>query len=340
MSTDSDHARLVDALYASIGIIPMWRGFLTAARSLFACDEVLLLLEPGAGDLPSRFAEPETAEAGAVTWPADERPVETQADGRSLALTVAIDPPARAQLLLRRRQDKPFDDAATATLAALAADLRRAARLYFQIALMQRRLVVSTTAIESAFMGIVLADPDGTVMLTNAVADDILGKSDGLTLAHGRLKALAPADTAALLRHIAAKAAEQTAEVDWRNYEPMALPRPGHELPLTAIIRPGPAFHPAKNPLRRTALLVLRDPERHPPMPTQAIGRLFGLTRAEALLASELGSGFSLDEAASRIGISRNTVRAQLQSIFSKTGTNSQKELVRILMSSAATLSG
>jgi DNA-binding CsgD family transcriptional regulator/PAS domain-containing protein len=339
MSADSDRARLVDALYASLGIIPMWRGFLAAARAAFVCDEVLLLIEPGAGDLPTLFAEPETA--GAVsTWPEGKQPIETGTNPHSLALAVAIDPPARAQLVLRRHQVRKFGEAPAALLAALAPDLRRAVRLYFQIALMQRRLVVSTTAIESASMGIVLADPDGTVMLTNAIADEILGKSDGLSVAHGRLKALAPADTATLLRHIAAKAAEQTAEVDWRNYEPMALPRPDHELPLTAIIRPGPAFHPARNPLRRTALLVLRDPERHPPMPTLAIGRLFGLTRAEALLASELGTGFSLEEAATRIGISRNTARAQLQSIFSKTGTNSQKELVRILMSSAATLSG
>ena len=338
MSSGSDRARLVDALYASIGVIPMWRGFLTAARTQFACDEVLLRLEPGAGDLPSQFAEPESAEAGDVAWPAGAQPVAAGEDGRSLALSVAIDEPARARLLLRRRT--PFGDDATAQLNALAPDLRRAVRLYFQIALMQRRLVVATMAIDSAFMGIVLADPDGTLMLTNAIADDILGKADGLTMAHGRLRALAPADTATLLRHIAAKAAEQSAEIDWRNYEPMALPRPSHELPLTAIIRPGPAFHPAKNPLRRTALLVLRDPARHPPMPTQAIGRLFGLTRAEALLASELGTGYSLEDASGRIGISRNTARAQLQSIFAKTGTNSQKELVRILMSSAAALSG
>ena len=340
MASDGGRARLVDALYASIGIIPMWRGFLAAARGEFACDEVLLRLEPGAGNLPSLFAEPESADDGAVIWPAGTRTVEDSNDGRSLSLSVTLDAPARAQLLLRRRQNRPFDDSDAALLAALASDLSRAARLYFQIALMQRRLVVSTMAIESAFMGIVLADPDGTVMLTNPIADDILGKSDGLTVAHGRLRALTPADTAALLRHIAAKAAEQSAEIDWRNYEPMALPRPGHDLPLTAIIRPGPAFHPAKNPLRRTALLVLRDPARQPPMPTQAIGRLFGLTRAEALLASELGSGYSLEEAAGRIGISRNTARAQLQSIFGKTATNSQKELVRILMGSAATLSG
>ena len=58
--------------------------------------------------------------------------------------------------------------------------------------------------------------------------------------------------------------------------------------------------------------------------------QLFGLTPAEALLASELARGFSLDEAARHLGISRNTARVHLQAIFTKTRTTRQAELLQL----------
>ena len=89
----------------------------------------------------------------------------------------------------------------------------------------------------------------------------------------------------------------------------------------------------------RTAMLMLRDPARRPIIPGASLAQLFGLTPAEALLASELARGYSLDEAAGHLNVSRNTARSQLQSIFMKTGVNRQGELVRMLLSSAAALS-
>lgn len=53
-----------------------------------------------------------------------------------------------------------------------------------------------------------------------------------------------------------------------------------------------------------------------------------GLTRAEATLACELAAGRSLTDAAERLARSRSTVRNQLQSIFAKTATHRQAELV------------
>ena len=38
------------------------------------------------------------------------------------------------------------------------------------------------------------------------------------------------------------------------------------------------------------------------------------------------------------LGVSKHTIRSQLQAVFLKTGTNRQGELVRTLLNSAATL--
>ena len=55
------------------------------------------------------------------------------------------------------------------------------------------------------------------------------------------------------------------------------------------------------------------------------------LVRAESLLAQVVYEGRSLPEAAEQLGISVNTTRTQLRSIFGKVGVHSQAELLREL---------
>lgn len=57
----------------------------------------------------------------------------------------------------------------------------------------------------------------------------------------------------------------------------------------------------------------------------------FGLTPAEARLAARLRFGLSLKEASEELGISVNTARNQLKSVFEKLGVNRQADLVRHL---------
>lgn len=57
----------------------------------------------------------------------------------------------------------------------------------------------------------------------------------------------------------------------------------------------------------------------------------FGLTPAEARLAARLRFGLSLKEASEELGISVNTARNQLKSVFDKLGVNRQADLVRHL---------
>jgi DNA-binding CsgD family transcriptional regulator len=59
--------------------------------------------------------------------------------------------------------------------------------------------------------------------------------------------------------------------------------------------------------------------------------RLFRLTPAEARLAAGIATGASLNEVADSLGIGRETARTQLRSVFAKTGTTRQAELVRII---------
>ena len=62
------------------------------------------------------------------------------------------------------------------------------------------------------------------------------------------------------------------------------------------------------------------------------------MTPAETALSLQLTNGLSLEEAAEELNIRRNTARAHLRSIFSKTGVRRQTELVRLFLNSVAAL--
>ncbi len=66
------------------------------------------------------------------------------------------------------------------------------------------------------------------------------------------------------------------------------------------------------------------------------LGALFDLTPAEARLAIALMAGKDLSEIASERRLSVQTVRSQLRSLFGKTGTRRQAELVAVLIRATA----
>lgn len=66
------------------------------------------------------------------------------------------------------------------------------------------------------------------------------------------------------------------------------------------------------------------------PTDLEWLSERFGLTRAEARVASEIVAGLTPAEIAGKAGIARETVRTQLKSVYAKTGTNSQSGLVRL----------
>ncbi|MFD2272759.1 helix-turn-helix transcriptional regulator [Undibacterium arcticum] len=85
-------------------------------------------------------------------------------------------------------------------------------------------------------------------------------------------------------------------------------------------------------------MIYIRDPEHKAQAPHDIVRQLFSFTPAETNLAMQLANGLSLEEAAEELGIRRNTARAHLRAIFSKTDVTRQTELVRILLNSVATL--
>ena len=111
------------------------------------------------------------------------------------------------------------------------------------------------------------------------------------------------------------------------------LNRLGH-MPLILMVTPLRVTG-AAGP-RGAALLFVFDPEKTLQITSDTVKRMFGLSRAEAELAVALSCGKTLDAAAAERGISVHTTRSQLKTIFNKTGTKRQADLVSLLLSSPA----
>jgi DNA-binding CsgD family transcriptional regulator len=113
-------------------------------------------------------------------------------------------------------------------------------------------------------------------------------------------------------------------------FEPVIVPRID-KLPVIVRIWPfdGPA-HPPGQDVR--ALLTLNALGPRPGPPAAILAKTFRLTPSEAKVACIIARGASPDIAARELKISRETARNQLKSVFSKTDTHRQSELVALLL--------
>lgn len=78
--------------------------------------------------------------------------------------------------------------------------------------------------------------------------------------------------------------------------------------------------------------IFIADPDRKPVQPPELFAQLYGFTRAESRLAHELVCGSTLKEASEHLGVMPSTLRSHLKSIFAKTSTGRQSDLIRLLL--------
>lgn len=96
-----------------------------------------------------------------------------------------------------------------------------------------------------------------------------------------------------------------------------------------------PHFATAKQVQRRLAETSPARPRPDTQSLASRVRGLYGLTQAEARVMAALASGETVDRIAMAHGVRTSTVRAQVRSIFEKTGVNRQSALVRLALTGA-----
>ncbi|HEV3253639.1 MAG TPA: helix-turn-helix transcriptional regulator [Candidatus Acidoferrales bacterium] len=101
--------------------------------------------------------------------------------------------------------------------------------------------------------------------------------------------------------------------------------------PLQVLVSPVKGFDIGSANCVR-AIVFVSDPAQRVRPARDTLHAMFGLTPAECRVALLLGDGHAPRQIASMVGVTRNTVRSQIKSVFSKTGVKRQSELVRLLL--------
>ncbi|WP_354683548.1 helix-turn-helix transcriptional regulator [Cupriavidus necator] len=238
-----------------------------------------------------------------------------------------------ALFISRGHAGQDFSEAEKALLHGLLPHLKRAVDLHAALDVLQSERALYAEAVDRLLVGTILLDEHGKAIRTNAVAGRLLQARDGLYLADNTLHAHCAMENRRF-RKILEDAAQAHALASSRS-EVTTLSRPASPTPLSVLVRPIPLSYRTEDKTRRPAVAVfIRDPAGSPRNPHASLRKLFHLTPTEIELALLMVDGLTLDEAAARLGVKKNTARAHLRGIFAKTGATRQAVLVKMLLSS------
>ena len=192
-------------------------------------------------------------------------------------------------------------------------------------------------ALDLSPFGVFFLDDKGTIRYANRATERMVAGALGVVVKEGRLSAYWPQAAARLDGLLKAATAP---EAELRRGGTMALPSPKRTLPLSLTVAPVTSERLNFFTRGRSVVVCISDLEHGGTLPEQSLRDLFLLTPAEARVAMALFEGFSPKEAAQNLGLSVNTVRVHMASIFSKTGTNRQSDLLRLLLRAVGTSIG
>lgn len=210
---------------------------------------------------------------------------------------------------------------------ALVPHMQHAIKVQARLADADRRHRGLVTALDVVSDGIAIVGRDGRVLHLNPAADSIVAARDGLCVRSGYLKA-----SVAHVDHLLDKAVQQAVS-DVPTAGCVAVPRCFGQRPY--VVRVVPTGTAESTP---TALVVIADPEQEPVADSDALRRLYGLTKTEAEVALRVLDGTGVAPIAEELSISVSTVRTHLKHVFHKTDTHRQAELVRLLLSELSAL--
>lgn len=362
---------LIADIYDGILQDPPWQSFLTAVREPFHADIAAIFLqppEPGArmvmlvdGGRPEGIASYKRGQfvldpfvdlpEGEVVTLHELITTEVLLDSDFYRLTMKpsglydfigadlrVPGEFEARFRLSRYEGKPrFDETDKIRFRTLVSHVQRAIGIHARLNKLSSERDLYAGAVQQLSLATILLDEEGCVLEANPLGEELLALNDGISVVNGQLRLGSREQTADLQRVVDAVLSSQRQAAP-SMVEVIRVPRPSGRSDLGLVVRAVPLGHFPEGRAVPSVAIFISDPERQGGADAETLQRLFGFTQAEARLSLLLADGYSLDEAAAAIGVSRNTVRTHLRSVFSKTGVTRQTLLVRLILNSVAAL--
>jgi DNA-binding CsgD family transcriptional regulator/PAS domain-containing protein len=232
--------------------------------------------------------------------------------------------------VVRPRRSGPFSESALELLRLLLPHLRRAIELHQRFTGLMTQTAMLECALDRVACGILFVDSSGRVLFANRSAEALLRLQDGLLTANERLRASVPTESTRLMDLI--RGVTLTSEgKGLLAGGSITISRQSARTPLAVTVAPVRLNLLTLTPRTAAAVIFIADREQYPAANSEILRHLYGLTAAECKLSKLLAQGRDLREAAEIRCVTVGTARSQLKSIFRKTNTHTQSQLVRLL---------
>ncbi|MDH3520560.1 MAG: helix-turn-helix transcriptional regulator [Myxococcales bacterium] len=240
-------------------------------------------------------------------------------------------------MVFRREVEEPFTQAEIDVADALVSHFGRAIRMRLALDAAQRVRAPLADALDRLPLGLLVLDRQQQVLIENTSAEQILSLADGLEVRAEGPAASDPREHARLQDLIAvATSTSQGSSFDATGF--MQISRPSGRQAFSVMVSPLLAASDGAISQEGVVALFISDPEADYVPTSEALSKIYALTRSEADIVQLLSKGLSLDEIAADRGISMNTARSHLKHVFSKTGTSRQSELLGLVMSGVGSI--
>ena len=207
----------------------------------------------------------------------------------------------------------------------IAPHVRRALLTHWQLTESRLHQRIHQVGMDSLGYGVALLRSNGAALYLNAFAERILQAADGLTLKAGQILARHAPEQAALLNLLQQAANGLGGGLYLRRDNGAgSVKRPYN---LTAIpLQEGHPFRPLAD---ARVMLLIHDPEHTGPLDgLKNFATRHRLTPAETRVLTLLLTDLGPQQIADQLGVGIRTVRSQLSSLYTKTGTKNQRDLI------------
>jgi DNA-binding CsgD family transcriptional regulator len=183
---------------------------------------------------------------------------------------------------------------------------------------------LARSILEKIDRGVVLLDARGAVLDANSIARQVLTNGNGLLLRNGRFTFADPDTDERFTRLL-----DSAGRAEGKSRVIAARVKRAGSATCRALVSPIMVEDGASNAV--AFIVVIYAPSEERAIAPEVLLEIYGLTRAQADVARRLYAGLSVEETATELKLSLNTVRTHLKQIFSKCEVQSQAELLHTL---------